>query len=465
MDDLGNHWGTILALEPDGFARRYIKSNETFGDLQHSAFSNAISSTFNDEWHLWKIANCGSDAQAFALLESTKGSLDACMIACGSYVAGTRGGLQNWSTSHYDVHIGCAIPTNPEMVQTDYTKSHTVGLPYHLPGPHLTMAQLEAYEERCLLELHVRCLIAKVNNRPYRTILMELILAGCGATLSDRALVRLAELARHHNFSITLDEIMTGGRCGTMLLVLQKPSVFQAVVRFVTMGKWMKGGLVLISDCELRRRRAEEPDHTSYRGASVKIDCSSYLLWWRDISEKAHKAPERRAEVLRKFNFQEEETWGLNGMIFIPAARKDSGKGLKCRMLPLLDSVQIDTIPLVNKRTEWNKANLNRRIMRAVHDWVQHRPSHRGEELRQEAIRYFIQFMSHHTAGDTIVKKDAWKVFSSATTTKHMAKHVIDLCMLHRLVKNVRKGPRRVETYVLQDIACFPFHIHVPIVN
>ncbi len=92
-------------------------------------------------------------------------------------------------------------------------------------------------------ELHVRCNVAKCNNLPIRTLLMELILAGCGAGLSNRALERLAELAEHHKFNIVVDEIMTGGRTGTMLMVQQTPECFQNVVVYDTMGKWMGCGI------------------------------------------------------------------------------------------------------------------------------------------------------------------------------------------------------------------------------
>ena len=42
--------------------------------------------------------------------------------------------------------------------------------------------------------------------------MMELILAGNGASLSNRFLIKLAKLAELHDFNIIVDEIMTGGR-------------------------------------------------------------------------------------------------------------------------------------------------------------------------------------------------------------------------------------------------------------
>ena len=78
-------------------------------------------------------------------------------------------------------------------------------------------------------------------------ILLELSLASNGATLSDRALSILAELAGIHGFDIVVDEIMTGGRTKRMLSTMDKPKNFQKSVDFITMGKWLKCGMVLSS--------------------------------------------------------------------------------------------------------------------------------------------------------------------------------------------------------------------------
>ena len=76
-------------------------------------------------------------------------------------------------------------------------------------------------------------------------ILMEITLASNGSTISDRALTILGELAHLHKFGIVVDEIMTGGRTKTMLSTMEKPKIFQKSVEFITMGKWLKCGMVL----------------------------------------------------------------------------------------------------------------------------------------------------------------------------------------------------------------------------
>ena len=76
---------------------------------------------------------------------------------------------------------------------------------------------------------------------------MEITLASNGSTVSDRALTILGHLAHLHDFGI-VDEIMTGGCTKTMLSTMEKPKIFQKSVEFITMGKWLKCGMVFETD-------------------------------------------------------------------------------------------------------------------------------------------------------------------------------------------------------------------------
>lgn len=209
-DDCANEWGCRLCIPAERAARSRqqlsARENDSFGHLR-----DEVNATFdNGEFQLLKVATCGSDAQLFALIQATGGDLNSCIIACGSYVSGENGGLQNWSTSNFAIQHGPSTITHPKFVSTQFTKRNTVPLPYMIPG---TMSEkaLAAYEEKCLTEIHVRCLFARLSGSPYKNLLMEIMLAGCGATLSAAALTKIGYLAAHHGISITLDEIMTGG--------------------------------------------------------------------------------------------------------------------------------------------------------------------------------------------------------------------------------------------------------------
>ena len=75
---------------------------------------------------------------------------------------------------------------------------------------------------------------------------MELILASNGSELSASFLERLGTLAKHHEFSIIVDEILTGARaCPKLLLTLTKPRIFQNAVAYVNLGKWPGIGICL----------------------------------------------------------------------------------------------------------------------------------------------------------------------------------------------------------------------------
>ena len=79
-------------------------------------------------------------------------------------------------------------------------------------------------------------------------ILIEITLASNGSTVSDCALTILGHLAHLHDFGIVVDEIMTGGHTQTMLSTMEKPKIFQKSVEFISMGKWLKCGMLLGSN-------------------------------------------------------------------------------------------------------------------------------------------------------------------------------------------------------------------------
>ena len=122
------------------------------------------------------------------------------------------------------------------------------------------------------------------NTRPTKVLFLEIMLSGNGAELSDRVLERLGQLSRHHNFSIVVDEILTGGRCGTMLLTQQAPGSFQERVTHITMGKWLQAGLVLSSEA-FKVSSDETLIHYPSRGPSTEINATPLYLCWELVDE------------------------------------------------------------------------------------------------------------------------------------------------------------------------------------
>ena len=192
-----------------------------------------------------KLTTNSSDANLYAVTSLTQGNTSGCLVACGSYVSGDSGPLQSWSTSAFEIGSGPFGIICPEDQRiTPFTVEHTIPLPYFIEGK-LFDDDLRKYEIECLEHLHILCLYNKVMKKKVTCILMEIILASNGSTVSDRALTILGELAHLHKFGIVVDEIMTGGRTKTMLSSLEKPKIFQKSVEFITMGKWLKCGMVL----------------------------------------------------------------------------------------------------------------------------------------------------------------------------------------------------------------------------
>ena len=158
-----------------------------------------------------KLTTNGSDANLYAVTSLTQGSTSGCLIACGSYVSSDSGPLQSWSTSTFEIGSGPAGIIGPEDPKlTSFTLEHTITLPYSIEGA-MSDDDLWQYKDECLEHLHIRCLYSKVMKNKITAILLEITLALNGATLSDCALTILGELAHLHDFSLVVDEIMTGG--------------------------------------------------------------------------------------------------------------------------------------------------------------------------------------------------------------------------------------------------------------
>ena len=157
------------------------------------------------------------------------------MFAAGSYVAGDGGPLQPFSSSKFDIANSFCSIMHPDEVVSTLACINTVGLPYHIPE----------YEDECMVALHVILAHARMAERPYKAMLLELVLAGNGATLSNRALKMLAALAALHGIRFIVDEIMTAGRvsANTMLCSQTKPPEFQNRM-LSAMLRWANGFLL-----------------------------------------------------------------------------------------------------------------------------------------------------------------------------------------------------------------------------
>ena len=373
-DDCANRWGTVLTTSLEGRPiRSNIMSTKHAGGAysDFSSLAQMVWSNLGSIFSILKVTANGSDANMFSVCDVTQGNTATCLVGCGSYVSGDGGPLQTWSTSDYSIKDGPCHIKHPEYVTNPFTKRNTVALPYHIPGT-MDIDDLHQLEDRCLAALHSRCLVVKMNGMPFTCLLLELMLAGNGSVLSDRALTMIGKLAKHHQLSIIVDEIFTGGRTGQMLLSLSKPKDFVDTITHITMGKWLHLGLVLCSK-EFKQGARDKMAGTYPRGTSTDVNCQETLRIWKSVFAELRNTGKRRQSVMLQLNLIEEECWGLGLIIFAPK-RVGAGtfKGIKNRLIPLISNTPVNRNFRMQIMVEWTKQKINALTLERVEAWLDH---------------------------------------------------------------------------------------------
>ena len=197
---------------------------------------------------------------------------------------------------------------------------------------------------------------------------MEITLASNGSTVSDRALTILGHLAHLHDFGIVVDEIMTGGRTKTMLSTMEKPKIFQKSVEFITMGKWLKCGMVLGSKRQQTIRNKLLSQQLP-RGASTGMNGNEAYTIYSEVVNNLENVDAHRRSVLAKCRVKETEAWGKGLHIFIPGKREGILAGTRNRLLPLITNTPI-TVHSPKKCPEWNKEAVNEKTVRSCRKWI-----------------------------------------------------------------------------------------------
>lgn len=375
MDDLANQWGTQLCLperhKRSLFSPRLPRSNLAVGGAGGTTPTSlpVLVSAETNLFTFGTVLASGSQANNWSIDDATNGNASLCLFAAGSYVAGDATSLQQYSTSKFVLTADLCHITPPEEASTPACRENTIPLPYHIPGA-LTPDQLQVYEDECLQKVHIQLCWAKMRNKSYKALFLELILAGNGATLSNRALISIGKLAGYHQLRVIVDEIMTGGRTGSMIYLLTKPPSFQAVVTHITFGKWSRMGIVLLSKTWAEKRDKLYP--FIKRGASGVLCEDEAVLQWRCLKSCLHEIPAKRAAVLTKLKLTEAQVWGAGLLLFGPKRITSPRRGLKCRYLPLIhkntpiDSVRVTMAAPPN---DFRKA-ANQAILKVTRQWI-----------------------------------------------------------------------------------------------
>lgn len=447
-DDCSNNWGCELAHLNKNVSRSQTMCS-TVGENRFSRLATLIDKTFRDEYQLQKVLSCGSDANMHAIMEVTKGDNHSCLIAAGSYVSGDGSPLQGWSTSSFHMNEGTAFITPPDLIANKFTRSHTISLPYAIPGA-ISERALNSYEDKCFKALHDRCLLAKVKGVPIRCILLELILAANGASLSDRALVVIGQLAEFHNVYIVVDEVMTGGRTGTMLHLQTKPTQFRNRVSHVTLGKWIKVGLLLASKVYLDNQTRAAEEHISKRGVSTFIANNDIVDHWHAVVSTLASTEERRKKVLAKKRIKTNEAWGQGCLIFAPINKQGMIFGLKNRLLPLLDlNTPIDNF-VCSKKPGWSKEEVNQNTMQGVESWLKFIPYDETDQDLHELIQLLTTCKERQLLELSTVAKKKFQNFSVKKLSGMLRKAEKAGLVAYELV-----GAKRVRRWKVADV-CFP---------
>ena len=299
-DDLANDWGCdLICMGRSSGRKRKVGSMIAIlaDDRRQHNFHSLIEKRTNHLFGLLKLTTNGSDANLYAVTSLTQGNTSGCLVACGIYVSGDSGPLQSWSTSTFEIGSGPAGIISPEDPRiTPFTLQHTITLPYLIEGT-MSDDDLCKYKNECLEHLHILCLYNKVMKNKVTCILMEITLASNGSTIRDHALTIVGELAHLHDFGIVVDEIMTGGRTKTMLSTMEKPKIFQKSVEFITIGKWLKCGMVLGSKQQQTIQRKLLSKQLP-RGASAGINGNEAYTIFSEVVNHLENVDERQRTVL-----------------------------------------------------------------------------------------------------------------------------------------------------------------------
>ena len=454
-DDLANDWGCdLICMGRSSGRKRKVGAMIAIlaDDRRQRNFNSLIERTTNNLFGLMKLTTNGSDANLYAVTSLTQGNTAGCLVACGSYVSGDSGPLQSWSTSAFEIGSGPSGIVSPHDQRiTPFTLEHTIPLPYFIEGT-MTDDDLRKYENECLEHLHILCLYNKVMKKKVTCILMEITLASNGSTVSDHALTILGELAHLHNFGIVVDEIMTGGHTKTMLATMEKPKIFQKSVEFITMGKWLKCGMVLGSKRQLTICN-ELLLKQLPRGASTGIDGNEAYTIFSEVVNNLDNVDARCRTVLAKCKVKTSDAWGKGLHIYIPGKREGIYAGTKNRLLPLITNTPI-TVLSPKKCEEWNKHSVNEKSVQGCRKWIISLPLGGLDEFGYifEIICYFVHQATNWKDSffqtDYIIKELLEK---DCPVKKSDVTSILELIADAELIKQVRKYKSRVRGWTLSD--------------
>ena len=232
----------------------------------------------------------------------------------------------------------------------------------------MALSEWEDNETKCFEYLYRTLFVALTNGKPYKVLMLEYVLGGCGAELRPEFLERLAPLLKQFHIAVIADEVLTGARVGpTMTMTTSQPTAFKECVEVITMGKFLNCTIVIRKKPN-KPIEVEEPIH----GTSTHLDCSHACWIFISATTNQRLIPDRRKQVLHKFGFEgkadTELHWGRGLLIFTNMSRPQLTRGLKNRLLPMIENTKIRKSRCV--ATTWTRSSVVKVVKKKVEDWL-----------------------------------------------------------------------------------------------
>jgi len=350
-DELENNWGCHLA---NGTA----SGSRCFQGFDREVIRNVPG------YRLHSLEASGTAANSTALQHLSDYQLGRALFGIGCYAGGDHV-LTTLSSSAFTNKAHLSVPKSYEDA-TQRCKLQTVPLPYMVPCEKYSDTAQYFYESRCLRALHKRLLVAELIGKPYKVLMFEYILGGCGAELSTDFLERLAPVLKTFNVTVIADEVLTGGRVGaSMTMTTRMPAIFQERVEMITMGKFMNAAIVL-------KKLTKKPSvcDDPARGTSTNIECFEACSKFNLVASRSYMIPQRQRLVLDTLGVRKEKEhyWGQGLLLFTNRTRPQLTQGLKNRILPRLDDMKIKKLRCV--KSDWTRSTVAKLVKRTVEDWL-----------------------------------------------------------------------------------------------
>ena len=439
-DEMENNWGSELVRVTGTDNRTSRRENFSW-----QIFDGRVRSSVPG-YCLEKVVDCGTSANAYAIDKLTDRDWTTLLVGMGSYVGGDMD-LQPFSSTIVATNKQLSWPKLPitnSVEVSNVCRKQTVALPYHVPCEDISARQIYEYEQKCLVALHKKLLVAQFAGKPYRALLMEYLLGGNGGELSHRFLERLAPILHKFNVCVIADEIMTAGRVSvtTMTMTTTLPKIFSSQVVFITTGKFTDSGMVL-------KKVMPKPLelNEALRGTTTHFPIARACAMWGEVMARVETGivSQRKTTVLKAINLEKSQHWGHGCLIFIQRNRPGCIRGLGCRLLPMLEA-KLKIGKLRSNSTSWSRSTVCKRLISAGDEWIVQ--MRQNDEENNPILLELVEFIGSQSNSDSVIQ------FTDAELAEHIVaaeRRKTTDGVFARMKKRFPHSQKQFKTFVRQN--------------